>query len=742
MWAVPVAMLVAFVMLLAVPDAATVAAQSVSVPYTETVIVPEISRAYSITGSMELEYTELAPERSFRDNTTPRNSGAVTADQDELSIITYGVTHHWQHQPRNNSVAWHNDDVYYAYIQDNDLYISMIDSSSNTETTWKSTDKFYPRHRASYHSPGIVDSSGMYYFLLKVWGYSTETHLIFRLDPSTGSLTKWNEKGLIEVGSRDRVFVDAKNNLYFAEPSGHAQWGYSGSGSWQGEQFDVPKDVPVVTLSSATSSDRLGSEYAIVYVDVGSRGAHNYGTLTAPDGTYRLKDGRLTELLFGNARWVGGGIEGVSGEYTATVQDRFGTATVSITLTEEQKVVQKSSPGPTTDAVSTVFTLANKLDPNTNQITTFYREDADLHMTLLEVDASGTMYFVVEHGTRDLYATGIAKFDQKSGTITTWPNIQCYNFDVAVAGDKIYCPTSNNTLAELDTSSNTLRQWNVPVDGSIAVDSTGTVFSGGSNFIRFVPSTGISTTFDLEDIHWVHVDSSGTLHAVQARPSHMWQSSVSALTIMPVQVEVPSPVPERVAVPDPVPGQTHMQDPTPKQIAEEPTREPDVPAPPAEPAATPRVICGPGTVMDSDGTCQLAREGGGCLIATAAHGTELAAQVQRLREVRQTILSSESGAEFMGAFNNIYYSFSPAVADMERQNPVLREAVRIALAPMLATLQIMEFADTEARSAALGILAISLNVAMYGSPAALAVLARRRRNARVRPKPLGRAARQ
>lgn len=63
----------------------------------------------------------------------------------------------------------------------------------------------------------------------------------------------------------------------------------------------------------------------------------------------------------------------------------------------------------------------------------------------------------------------------------------------------------------------------------------------------------------------------------------------------------------------------------------------------------------------------------------------------------------------------------------------MHNSVRIALAPMLASLQIMEFADTEARAAALGILTISTNVAMYGSPAALVVLALRRRNARGAP---------
>ncbi|MEK0352828.1 MAG: CFI-box-CTERM domain-containing protein, partial [Nitrosopumilus sp.] len=41
-------------------------------------------------------------------------------------------------------------------------------------------------------------------------------------------------------------------------------------------------------------------------------------------------------------------------------------------------------------------------------------------------------------------------------------------------------------------------------------------------------------------------------------------------------------------------------------------------------------------------------EGGGCLIATATFGSELAPQVQQLRELRDnTILSTESGTAFM-----------------------------------------------------------------------------------------------
>ena len=82
-------------------------------------------------------------------------------------------------------------------------------------------------------------------------------------------------------------------------------------------------------------------------------------------------------------------------------------------------------------------------------------------------------------------------------------------------------------------------------------------------------------------------------------------------------------------------------------------------------------------------------EGGGCLIATAAFGSEFAPQVQQLREVRDNIvLETESGSAFMQTFNEFYYSFSPTIADYERQNPIFKETVKISITPMLASLSI------------------------------------------------------
>jgi len=109
-------------------------------------------------------------------------------------------------------------------------------------------------------------------------------------------------------------------------------------------------------------------------------------------------------------------------------------------------------------------------------------------------------------------------------------------------------------------------------------------------------------------------------------------------------------------------------------------------------------------------------EGGGCLIATATFGSELAPQVQQLRELRDnTILSTESGIAFMTGFNQLYYSFSPMVADLEREHPVFKEVVKLSITPMLSTLSILNYAeiDSEEEMLSYGIGIILMNVGMY-----------------------------
>jgi len=117
--------------------------------------------------------------------------------------------------------------------------------------------------------------------------------------------------------------------------------------------------------------------------------------------------------------------------------------------------------------------------------------------------------------------------------------------------------------------------------------------------------------------------------------------------------------------------------------------------------------------------------GGGCLIATAAYGSELAPQVQQLRELRDnTILQTESGNSFMTTFNEFYYSFSPVIADFERENPIFKEGVKVTLTPMLASLSILNYVDIDSEQEMLGygISLILLNIGMYAGVPAFGIL--------------------
>ena len=122
--------------------------------------------------------------------------------------------------------------------------------------------------------------------------------------------------------------------------------------------------------------------------------------------------------------------------------------------------------------------------------------------------------------------------------------------------------------------------------------------------------------------------------------------------------------------------------------------------------------------------------GGGCLIATATYASELSPQVQQLRELRDNkLLQTESGSAFMESFNDFYYSFSPIIADYERENPVFREAVKLAITPMISSLSILNYVDMDSEVEVLGygISLILLNVGIYFVTPAIVIVGIRKR---------------
>ncbi|MBI5146360.1 MAG: hypothetical protein HZA84_03980 [Thaumarchaeota archaeon] len=141
-------------------------------------------------------------------------------------------------------------------------------------------------------------------------------------------------------------------------------------------------------------------------------------------------------------------------------------------------------------------------------------------------------------------------------------------------------------------------------------------------------------------------------------------------------------------------------------------------------------VCGEGTVLQN-GVCVVEQKsGGGCLVATAAYGTELAPQVQNLRELRDgVLLRTDSGSAFMSGFNAFYYSFSPTIADWERQSPLFKETTKTVLTPLLSSLTILNYVNVDSEQELLGYGSgiILLNIGMYFVLPALVVLQIRKR---------------
>jgi len=169
-----------------------------------------------------------------------------------------------------------------------------------------------------------------------------------------------------------------------------------------------------------------------------------------------------------------------------------------------------------------------------------------------------------------------------------------------------------------------------------------------------------------------------------------------------------------------------VPEPTQTQVVDE---EPEVDEEPVMESSQP--ICGPGTVLKNNVCVAEQQKGGGCLIATAAFGSEMAPQVQFLREIRDnTVLQTQSGSTFMTGFNQFYYSFSPAIADYERENSAFKETVKIAITPMLTSLAILNYVDIDSEEEMLGygIGIILLNIGMYFiAPAAIIFKIRNRK---------------
>ena len=76
-------------------------------------------------------------------------------------------------------------------------------------------------------------------------------------------------------------------------------------------------------------------------------------------------------------------------------------------------------------------------------------------------------------------------------------------------------------------------------------------------------------------------------------------------------------------------------------------------------------------------------------------------------------------------FRTPTYSFSPVIADYQRESPVFKEAIKITLTPLLTSLTLLNYVDvdTEQEMLGYGISILLLNIGMYFVAPAVVIIA-------------------
>lgn len=124
--------------------------------------------------------------------------------------------------------------------------------------------------------------------------------------------------------------------------------------------------------------------------------------------------------------------------------------------------------------------------------------------------------------------------------------------------------------------------------------------------------------------------------------------------------------------------------------------------------------------LASESLNAISSKGGDCLIATATYDSEMASKVQQLRDHK--LLQTGSDTSFISSFNDFYYSFSPIIADYEREN-LLFKPVKFVITPMISSLSILNYVDMDSDEFVLGygVSLIVLNVGMYFAAPAIII---------------------
>ena len=434
-----------------------------------------------------------------------KNADAITPDQVNIAGKRYNID---EYNYRINVDASGN-----LFIDHSD-YISIINTTTNVQTTWTNPDGVI--------NSGVVDSFGYYYYLA--------FDQIVRFDHTTNTFTEWDipiDQRYGYGGERnyildqlynhnlDEVFNFA-NDIYFtrdlqrAEPMGQA-------GIYVSSISDRA-DSKRVHYSTFGTSGPIQVDFLLPNGEVGS---------TNTGDRDHDNDG-----IFSSSFSLNKNIE--SGTYTLRLQDRFQNVTTTFELNPDSI----THPRPSIPEYVSKTSFLQKFSPDNNTLTEYFTDNKMSRFNIGElgaVDSEGALYFAIgvlqQHqalGSVDAIP-GIMKVDPNTELVTVWSDMPSISSELTIHDRNAYFFTNNDTgsfIAEFNTETNMLREWSTGEllpSSNIITDSYGNVFfvhlnlSSTDSLIRFVPSTGIFTNFDIGTIlgHGdvvLDVDSSDTIY--------------------------------------------------------------------------------------------------------------------------------------------------------------------------------------------------------------------------------------
>lgn len=352
-------------------------------------------------------------------------------------------------------VAFDSDGNLFSHGQ---YQVSRIDVSDHEQTVWTMPERW----GSNGDEFSTVDESGYYYF--------TAGGDLAKLDHNTGVFTRWDVSPQGMRWTPDGIYFIPYGPLYMSADLDlnvtHAYvGGYIGVG---GEGVSGPVKVELTLPSGEVLVDRpYIRANAVFYADF--------------DG--------FTHNQISNGDHLG--------TYTVTATDLISTSEMQFEITENSAYSTGSSPSPST----TNTVILQRLDPNTNTLTTFFTDESFYpvsypgHLSVMNDD--GAFYYHV----RDVEGGGLVEFTPATGDIKYWPDVPASSGAVAVSDKKIYwveyIGRQTIKIAELDPDANTVREITSPYDHhlsifnfeSAAVDSAGDLYFTSRNLYKFEPST-------------------------------------------------------------------------------------------------------------------------------------------------------------------------------------------------------------------------------------------------------------